>query len=212
MVGTWLGEQLLLVDWLDISPQVVSNCLCITCFLYIYLCTYLQSYIYSRIYMHGSIHVLSLLLFLFSFFVLLDTYHLNIRVLLFFSNSLHHPTGRRESEWKAVWCSAAFQIKPQQLSNPMITPWLKLFHVEQSWREAHKCQETGCITLQLFPEPAVKVPAPKDADFPWFLLMSTRYSGIGCFLARTKWRARPASNIWNRCPVPTICHIYNFWY
>lgn len=94
----------------------------------------------------------------------------------------------------------------------MITPRLKLFHVEQSWREARKCQKPGCITLQQFPEPAIKVPTPKYADFLWFLLMSTWYDEIGCCLASTKQQRRPASNIWNGCPIPTIHHIYNFWY
>lgn len=63
-----------------------------------------------------------------------------------------------------------------------------------------------------FPEPAIKDTAPQGAEFLWFPLLSTGFEGIWCFLARAKQQARPASNIWNRCPIPTICHIYSSWY
>lgn len=67
-------------------------------------------------------------------------------------------------------------------------------------------------TLMFFPEPVIKCPASQDAEFPWFSLISTEFEGIWCFLARTKQPARPGSNIWNRCPIQTMCHIYSSWY
>ena len=95
MVGTWLGEQLLLVDWLDISPQVVSNCLCITCFLYIYLCTYLQSYIFKNIHawFYTCIIITIISLFLFCFIRHLSSQHTSSTFFFQFSPPSHWEEG-----------------------------------------------------------------------------------------------------------------------
>lgn len=99
----------LLVDWLGISRQVVSNCLRITCLVDI------DRYIIN-IY---RIHICSYLNY-YPFFlssVLLNSFYLNPPILLFFLNFLPHPTENRGSKRMTMWCLATFWVKLQEIFN-----------------------------------------------------------------------------------------------
>lgn len=99
---TWIklenGEEV------DIDWQVVSNCLCSACFVYIYILSLLLSFFFSPLPFSVSVNS-----FYLHFGFLYST-------LVFFPDSLPHFSEGGGCEQTAVWCLATCRVKLQQIS------------------------------------------------------------------------------------------------
>ena len=115
----WRGWELSLslflcsVGWLGIGRGVVSNCLCITCYIQLHI-HLLYTYIRTQIY------VINIILFSILEYSFISTHKFySVFFVLFFQFSLlSHWGGWRVSE--QLWCWATDWVKPQQRSMSLV--------------------------------------------------------------------------------------------